>query len=178
MKNILRKNLGGFTLIEILVAVSIVAVISITATVSFGSVRSKLRDSQRISDIKKIVVALEKYRRLNGGYPSCLTGTEGYTNGSSYTCDYMDKWDSCLGEKLKPYLNEMPSDPDSSFGAYCYSESYVYNPGNRRVYLRFYLEDSNPNTISDNAIYFVSFNSIYSSYFSVHEIMLQQYRSN
>lgn len=178
MKNVLRKKLLGFTLIEVLVAVSIIAVISITATISFGSVRSKLRDSQRITDVKEIVTALEKYRRFNGQYPTCLTGNEGYTSGNSYICDYMDKWNSCLGEKLKPYMNEMPADPNSGFGAYCYVESYAYNPGNRMVYLRFYLEDSSPHTISDNATYMVSFNHTYSFYFSVHEIMLQKYRPN
>lgn len=63
----IRKN--GFTLFELLVSISIIAILTAVAVVSFGGVNKKARDSRRIADLGKIRIALEGHRQANGIYP-------------------------------------------------------------------------------------------------------------
>lgn len=66
----IRKN--GFTLFELLVSISIIALLTAVAVVSFGGVNKKARDSRRISDVEKVRIALESYRQTKGIYPASL----------------------------------------------------------------------------------------------------------
>ncbi|KND48735.1 MAG: hypothetical protein AB198_00235 [Parcubacteria bacterium C7867-003] len=49
----------GFTLIELLVVIAIIGTLSSIVLTNINTARSKSRDSQRISDIKQIHLALE-----------------------------------------------------------------------------------------------------------------------
>jgi general secretion pathway protein G len=62
-------NKKGFTLIEILVAATIIAVLSVVGTASYISVNKRARDSKRRSDLEQVRSALEMYRTDNGFYP-------------------------------------------------------------------------------------------------------------
>lgn len=60
----------AFTLVELLVAMTIIMVLTIVAVVNYGSVQKNARDSKRKSDLEKVRVALEMYRQDNDGcYP-------------------------------------------------------------------------------------------------------------
>ena len=63
-------NKRGFTLVELLVVISIIALLSTIAIVSLGSARAKARDTARIADMKQLATALEQYYADNGGYPA------------------------------------------------------------------------------------------------------------
>ncbi len=79
------KQRLGFTLVEILVVVVIIGVLATLTTVSVNSVRSKARDTKRISDVRQIQLALEMYRDDNGKYPdSVVIGTPLSSNGITY----------------------------------------------------------------------------------------------
>lgn len=65
-----QKDLRGFTLVELLVAVGIIGVLASVSMVSVNSIRVKARDSKRISDIKQVQNALEAYYSNNGQYPA------------------------------------------------------------------------------------------------------------
>lgn len=73
-KNIrLRKCFGdmnGFTLFELLVTISIIAILTAVAVVSFGGVNKKARDSRRMSDLEKIRIALEAVKQVGTSYPT------------------------------------------------------------------------------------------------------------
>ena len=71
MKNKKRLLVGkqGFTLVELLVAMTIFAVVSSIALVSFRSSRISGRDSKRKVDLEQIRSALEMYRADDGSYP-------------------------------------------------------------------------------------------------------------
>lgn len=77
----IRKN-GGFTLFELLVTVSIIAVLTAVAVVSYGGLNKKTRDSRRAADLEKIRISLEAARQIGYSYPSALVGLTG---------EYLDK---------------------------------------------------------------------------------------
>lgn len=62
---IMKKNHNnpyGFTLIEVLVAATIIAVLTAVAIVSYSSVNKRSRDAKRIADLEQLRSALEFYR--------------------------------------------------------------------------------------------------------------------
>jgi prepilin-type N-terminal cleavage/methylation domain-containing protein len=59
----------GFSLVELLVVMSIIGLLTTIATVSVSSARSKARDTKRLGDIKQIAHALEGFYADKGGYP-------------------------------------------------------------------------------------------------------------
>jgi len=83
----------GFTLVELLVVISIIGVLSAILMVNFVGTRERARDSQRIQDMNTIKNALRLYYNDFQSYPvsnsacsSCLTssiGTSGYAPGIS-----------------------------------------------------------------------------------------------
>ncbi len=69
MKN--RYTKAGFTLIEVLISVSIVGLLASLTLVSFGGTQKSARDTQRKSDLKQYAAALENYATQNSSlYPS------------------------------------------------------------------------------------------------------------
>lgn len=75
------KNKKGFTLIEILVVVSIIGLLSSIFLVGLGGFRSRGRDARRLADLRQVQNALELYYSKNSAYPalSCISS-------SSRTC--------------------------------------------------------------------------------------------
>lgn len=61
---------SGFTLIEMLVVISLIGILAALALVSFSSVQKQARDTSRKSDLKQYQTALESYGSKNAGnYP-------------------------------------------------------------------------------------------------------------
>ena len=71
----MKKITNGFTIIELLVVVAIVGVLATIGIVTFSSVQSGVRNTQRSTKITIISEALEKYYEKNGEYPSCAVLT-------------------------------------------------------------------------------------------------------
>ncbi len=67
----MMKN-KGFTLIELIVAITIIAVITALAVVNFGGTNKKARDSRRTADLEKIRIALEQAKQIGSTYPPNL----------------------------------------------------------------------------------------------------------
>lgn len=70
-----NKKKSGFSLIELIVTVTIIAVLTVVATVSFGATNKKARDSRRMADLEKIRIGLEMAKQVGGTYPA--NGSEG-----------------------------------------------------------------------------------------------------
>lgn len=111
----------GFTFIEILVSVTIIAVLVAIGIGSYASINRQSRDTKRLSDLEQIRGALEQYRADNGQYPvsswvSSATGT--------------DDWIDAL---VPEYMDALPLDPKNdveggtspSAGVFI----YAYNSG-------------------------------------------------
>jgi prepilin-type N-terminal cleavage/methylation domain-containing protein len=91
----MRKE-KGFTLVELLVSISIIAILSVIMTVSYSSAQKSGRDQRRIADVKAIQSAAEQYYLLNGSYPTS------YSAGSSWS----------IGTQM--VLERYPADPKST----------------------------------------------------------------
>lgn len=60
----------AFTLIEMLVVISLIGILAALALVSFGGAQKQARDTTRKSDIKQYQTSIEDYASKNGGlYP-------------------------------------------------------------------------------------------------------------
>jgi prepilin-type N-terminal cleavage/methylation domain-containing protein len=62
----------GFTIIEILVVIGIIAILSVIIFPSIYKIRAKNRDSEKVSDIATIQLGLSLYFGQNGVYPDKL----------------------------------------------------------------------------------------------------------
>lgn len=67
------EKIKGFTLVELLVVISIIGFLATLAVTSLGSGRLKARDARRIANIKQIQTALELYFSDANDYPTGVT---------------------------------------------------------------------------------------------------------
>lgn len=67
------KKKSAFTLIEVVVVVSIIALISSVVFFSLSGSQQKERDAKKISEVLQLQTALENYKRAEGVYPSTIT---------------------------------------------------------------------------------------------------------
>lgn len=99
----LRKNIKkGFSLVELLVVITIIAILSVVAYTAVGGQTIKARDSKRKQDLNTIQSALEIYFVEYGRYPTAplVSGTGD-------------------GEIPKKFLSSIPTDPGANV-AYIY----------------------------------------------------------
>lgn len=73
----------GFTLVELIVAISIVSVLSTIGLVIYTQSHQSARDSKRKTDILEIQKALEQYYAINKAYPANLSGAGSYFQSGS-----------------------------------------------------------------------------------------------
>jgi len=62
------KN-AGFTLVELLVVITILSIISVVAYQSFGGATDKAIASRKIQDISTLETALQQFKVANNYYP-------------------------------------------------------------------------------------------------------------
>lgn len=88
----------GFTVLELLVVITVIAILATIVIVSYSGIQERARDSERDSHVTQLKIAMEKYFADNSQYPSCGT------DGTSYNI-------SCLATPLANYIDEIPHDP-------------------------------------------------------------------
>lgn len=126
-------KLRGFTLIELMVAVAIVAILSSVGFVTFSNSQKVGRDGKRKADLLSIATALELYNQQYKRYP-CTNASE--TQNSTTTAGGL--WivnrfavSNCgvAGDLFNNnFINAMPNDPSRNTaaiatGGYFYSSS-------------------------------------------------------
>lgn len=102
----MKKIKGGFTFIELLVSVTITAIMMAVAVVSYSSTNIRSRDAKRKADLEVIRSALEICRSNYGEYPSSIATNITCTQGGVSTGDVT--------------LNSVPTDPKTG-AVYSYS---------------------------------------------------------
>ncbi|MDE2000959.1 MAG: prepilin-type N-terminal cleavage/methylation domain-containing protein [Patescibacteria group bacterium] len=73
LKNRSARLGAGFTLIEVLVVVSIIGLLSAIILVGLSGFRARGRDTRRIADLKQVQNGLELFYAKNGNYPASLS---------------------------------------------------------------------------------------------------------
>jgi len=100
-----NRESKGFTLVELLVVISMLGALTSITLVNVKDARAKARDASRISDMKQIIGAMELYRDKYGYLPgrggSCDTGGEGY---------HLGEGESCIDNELSDFI-DTPADP-------------------------------------------------------------------
>jgi len=131
-------NKKAFTIIEILVTVSILAILMTIVVGGFGQAREQSRDAQRQTDLRTIEVALTLYKNKYGVYPAgCNPPTTG--NAPSWSgqpdTDYR-----CPGNSgqyivgLAPeFLPKLPVDPRTNGD----DSGYVYTTNEDKTVYKF-----------------------------------------
>ena len=95
----MRKTALGFTLVELLVVISIIGILASMITVSFTSSQKQARDVNRKSDLAQYRSSLESYANKNNGlYPIYASKVDPSTNlctplGLGTTCPEDPKFD-------------------------------------------------------------------------------------
>ncbi|KKT78641.1 MAG: General secretion pathway protein G [Parcubacteria group bacterium GW2011_GWF2_44_8] len=86
--SVLQKRSSGFTLLELLVVISIIALL--TAVIAVNALQSgqQSRDAKRQADIRSLQSAVELYKNKNGRYPDGCRGANTWSGqqGTSYAC--------------------------------------------------------------------------------------------
>ncbi|MEK7564624.1 MAG: type II secretion system protein [Patescibacteria group bacterium] len=105
------KTNKGFTLVELLVVITIIGILASVVLVSLNSARGKARDAKRLGDVRQIALALEFcYNDLGKYLPASTFPVAGTPLGCSGTI----------------YISNMPSDP--SGGDYFFAVDNDSNP--------------------------------------------------
>jgi len=87
----IKNTRKGFTLIEILIVVAIIAILASVVLVGLGPTQQAGRDARRISDLSEAQNGLELYYNKCGFYPgavgntTCPAVTLGATDATAYT---------------------------------------------------------------------------------------------
>ncbi len=93
----------GFTLVEILIVVAILAILLVISMTAWRNHLNKANDAKRKDDLQRISLAFEEYLSDHNCYPD------------------INILQNCDGSELKPYLENIPCDP-------IYKSPYCYLP--------------------------------------------------
>lgn len=99
----------GFTLIEILVTISIIGLLTMIGVTNFRVANQKARDGRRQGDLEQIKGALELYRTDEAEYPVSITAGQTIESPTGTI-----------------YMNEVPIDPLSTQTYYYSSDGDTY----------------------------------------------------
>ncbi len=121
------KNKKGFSLIELLITITIISIFLIVVTADFGHSKQASRDAKRKTDLQTLQAAIELYRNKYGRYPE---GCRGYTSGvntvwsgqkgTAFACPGGN--DNYIIGLAPEFIQRLPVDPLSVSGA----RGYVY----------------------------------------------------
>lgn len=74
-----EMNKRGFTIVELLVVVVVIAILASIAIVSYSGITQQARDSKRATEAQALVQALDLYYSDNGIYPAVGSDNTGYS---------------------------------------------------------------------------------------------------
>jgi len=99
----------GFTLVELLVVIGIIAILASVITISTSNARKQSRDAKRKADMNSVSTVLEMYYTQNKSYPP-----GGYSN---------------LSILAPTYISTIPQDATYTYTADATNKKYVLSAG-------------------------------------------------
>jgi general secretion pathway protein G len=124
----MNKNIkNGFTLIEILIVITIIGLLTSVVLVGLGSFRSRGRDARRIADVRETQNALELYYSKKQEYPQ--------------TSDWKTLKELIANADIG--VSSIPNDPLSS-------QDYLYGSDGQGYIIGAKLEDDTNSNLKDS----------------------------
>ncbi len=107
----------GFSLIELLVVISIIGMLAGIVYANYGSARASARDSIRQTNLKDLQLALQLYKAQNGQYPDNCGSASGNWSGNvgigdNFKCS--DGSNNYIQGLVPQYIPALPVDPKTS----------------------------------------------------------------
>ncbi len=118
-------NKNGFTILELLISIAIIAILTSIILVTISGIKERGRDARRLSDVNEIQKALNLYFSSHNIFP--VFPDEVSINGE-------DAFSELL--KNEKFMSRVPADPVPTFGSYRYQS----NSGGTNYSLGFCLE--------------------------------------
>jgi len=129
---LMYKRSRAFTLVELIVVISIIGILATIGSVSYYRVQRISSDSQRSAKITAIIESLEKYYSDNGEYPSCSDMTKSSSTVVSRTLKWLDP-NSLATPGATTGTNSVTClSPTST------SDSFGYIDGGSQYYIKYY----------------------------------------
>ncbi len=123
----MRKSKSGFTIVELLIVIVIIAILAAITIVAYNGVQQRARDTQRKQDMALLYKALEMYYIDNGEFPASGGTTIATVINPAWSNSSDASWDT-LATKLKPYVASLPKDPTNTTG------QAALGPGNTNAF--------------------------------------------
>ena len=106
------KRQAGFTIIEMLIVVTILAMLAGILIPVLEDAAQASRDARRASDLKTVQAALESFKRVVGTYPDTAGAWQGDApNFGSFGYDAV----GYIPGIVPDYMQSLPKDPSSEF---------------------------------------------------------------
>ncbi len=102
----------GFTLVELMVVVSVIGILSSIIYASFGGARAASRDDVRKSALKEVQLALERYKAQYGVYPAQGCGSYPTYAGRGPHPAWGCSADQYITGLMPDFISELPKDPN------------------------------------------------------------------
>jgi prepilin-type N-terminal cleavage/methylation domain-containing protein len=113
---------GGFTLIELMVVITIIGLLASIVLSSLSGARSKARDAVRVEEMQQVEKALELYHLSRGMYPfPDVDGCGGWDVGNQ-TLPFLN------GVGMETYFGGGKAPVDMSQQGNCYGFRYYFYP--------------------------------------------------
>lgn len=130
------SNYKGFSLIEVMIVISLIAILSTFSLSNYSQVQKQTRDSRRKTDLASVKSSLELYYSVNNKYPTSLTfGTT-------------TAWSDTNGV----YMKIVPGDPQSANPQYCFVSVSPNSTYSLYASLENYANDTDKNIITPATI--------------------------
>src|SRR3989344_6992523 len=143
-ENIKRNQIAGFTLVELLVVISIIGLLSSIVVSNISVSKKKARDARRIVEVGKIAKAMEMYYLEHGSYTSDIANGWEQTGATYNITNFAD------GSNLS-----VPTDETSKLVDEKFLSRFPVDPVNSNNGVRSTLKDLSENTKKSGLGYFI-----------------------
>jgi prepilin-type N-terminal cleavage/methylation domain-containing protein len=108
------KNSTGFTLIELMVVISIIGLLSAVVYANFNDARAQSRDKVRMTSLKEVQLALEFYKAQNGGYPpaGCSVANTNFAGPGTASVSGLTACSAYITGLVPDFISALPTDPN------------------------------------------------------------------
>lgn len=104
----------GFTLIELMVVISIIGILAGQLIVAVEAARVRARDADRLNTVRQLQTALELHYTEHGSYPTLPSGSFHWYNLNTCPDHNTGTAWPCLGDVLAPHIT-LGGDPQGYF---------------------------------------------------------------